>query len=93
MKEDRAENQRPVLTSPFLVGIRIPPPYQPGFLVETSMHGRPIVVIHEDGREEEFPSIVKAVVALNISCTPIKKRLRSGEPYLWRGEKIKFRYK
>ena len=57
------------------------------------MHGRVIIVTHEDGREEEFPSIVKAVVALNISCTPINKRLRSGEPYIWNGEKIKFRYK
>ncbi len=63
------------------------------FLLEKRMNGRPIVVTHEDGREEEFPSIVKTVVALNISCTPINKRLRSGEPYLWRGEKIKFRYK
>lgn len=57
------------------------------------MHGREIVVTHEDGRKEEFPSIIKAVISLNISSTTINKRLRDGEPYLWRGEKIKFRYK
>lgn len=57
------------------------------------MHGRVIVVTHEDGSEEEFPSIVKTVVALNISSSTINKRLKDGEPYLWRGEKIKFRYK
>ncbi len=57
------------------------------------MHGREIVVTHEDGREEEFPSIIKAVISLNISSSTINKRLRDGEPYLWRGEKIKFRYK
>ena len=61
--------------------------------MEISMHGRVIIVTHEDGREEEFPSIMKTVVTLNISATTINKRLKDGEPYLWNGEKIKFRYK
>ena len=57
------------------------------------MHGRVIVVTHEDGSEKEFPSIVKTVVARNVSSSTINKRLKDGEPYLWKGEKIKFRYK
>ena len=57
------------------------------------MHGRVIIVTHEDERVEEFPSILKTVVSLNVSSTTINKRLRSGEPYIWNGEKIKFRYK
>ena len=57
------------------------------------MHGRPIIVTHEDGRAEEFPSILKTVVSLNVSSTTINKRLKDGEPFLWNGERIKFRYK
>ncbi len=57
------------------------------------MHGRPIIVTHEDGREEEFPSILKTVVSLNVSSTTINKRLKDGEAFLWNGERIKFRYK
>ena len=57
------------------------------------MHGRPIIVTHEDGRVEEFPSILKTVVSLNVSSTTINKRLKDGEPFLWNGERIKFRYK
>ena len=57
------------------------------------MHGRSIIVTHEDGRAEEFPSILKTVVGLNVSSTTINKRLKDGEPFLWNGERIKFRYK
>ena len=57
------------------------------------MHGRSIIVTHEDGRVEEFPSILKTVVGLNVSSTTINKRLKDGEPFLWNGERIKFRYK
>lgn len=74
--------------------VGIPFPSLPtGFILERRMKGRVIVVTHEDGSEEEFPSIVKTVVALNVSSSTINKRLKDGEPYLWRGEKIKFRYK
>ncbi len=57
------------------------------------MYHREIVVTYEDGSEDVFFSVMRAVAALNISATTIYTKMKSGEPYLWRGERIKFRYK
>ncbi len=55
------------------------------------MQGIPVVVIREDGREEEFPSATNCAVELNISVSTVRKRLKNGEPLLWNGEKIRFK--
>lgn len=54
---------------------------------------KPIVVIHKDGREEEFPSATSAAVAMNISPSTVRLRLRNGEPYIWNGDELRFRFK
>lgn len=53
---------------------------------------KPIVVIHKDGREEEFPSATSAAVVMNISVSTMQKRLRNGELYLWNNDELRFRF-
>ena len=54
---------------------------------------KPIVVTHKDGREEEFSAATRAAMTLNISVSTVRKRLRNGEPYLWNGDELRFRFK
>ncbi len=54
---------------------------------------KPIVVTHKDGREEEFSAATRAAMALNISVSTVRKRLRNGESYLLDGDKLRFRFK
>ncbi len=54
---------------------------------------KPVVVIHKDGREEEFSAATRAAMALNISVSTVRKRLRNGELLLWNGEELRFRFK
>lgn len=54
---------------------------------------KPIVVTHKDGREEEFPSATSAAVTMNISPSTVRLRLRNGEPLLWNGDELRFRFK
>lgn len=54
---------------------------------------KPIVVTHKDGREEEFTAATRAAMTLNISVSTVRKRLRNGEPYLWNGDELRFRFK
>ena len=54
---------------------------------------KPIVVTHKDGREEEFPSATSAAVVMNISPSTVRLRLRNGEPLLWNGDELRFRFK
>lgn len=54
---------------------------------------KPIVVIHKDGKEEEFPSATSAAVVMNISPSTVRLRLRNGEPFLWNGDELRFRFK
>ena len=53
---------------------------------------KPVVVIHKDGREEEFSAATRAAMALNISVSTVRKRLRNGESYLWNGDELRFRF-
>ena len=53
---------------------------------------KPVVVVHKDGREEEFYSATSAAIALNISVSTVRKRLRNGEPYPWNGDELRFRF-
>lgn len=54
---------------------------------------KPVVVIHKDGREEEFSAATRAALTLNISVSTVRKRLRNGQPYLWNGDELRFRFK
>ena len=53
---------------------------------------KPVVVIHKDGREEEFSAATRAAMALNISVSTVRKRLRNGQSYLWNGDELRFRF-
>jgi len=54
---------------------------------------KPVVVIHKDGQEEEFYSATSAAIALNISVSTVRLRLRNGQPYSLNGDELRFRFK
>jgi len=53
---------------------------------------KPIVVTHKDG-QEEFYSATSAAIALNISVSTVRLRLRNGQPYSLNGDELRFRFK
>ncbi len=54
---------------------------------------KPVVVIHKEGKDEEFYSATSAAIALSISVSTVRLRLRNGQPYPWNGDELGFRFK
>ena len=55
------------------------------------VQGKPIVVIYEDGREEEFPSTANCALVLNVASSTVRRKNKAGEELMWNGQKIRFR--
>ena len=57
------------------------------------VQGKPIVVIYEDGREEDFPSTANCALVLNVASSTVRRKNKAGEALNWNGQKIRFRSK
>ena len=55
------------------------------------VQGKPIIVIYENGREEEFPSTANCAMVLNVASSTVRRKNKAGEPLNWNGQKIRFR--
>ena len=57
------------------------------------INGKPIIVIYENAREEEFPSTANCAMVLNVASSTVRRKNKAGEPLNWNGQKIRFRSK
>ena len=56
-------------------------------------NAKPIIVTFSDGKEEEFYSASWTAVTLNVATSTVRKKAKNGEPLLWDGQQIRFRFK